>query len=117
MVASTPARPARSANASSISAELSTPITRLAREASGSEAAPAPHPTSRTDPPSGSASNAVRFETVSAVPAASSARLANSATGKCHGETGARSRISLGMAHSASASRHRAAAVATASPP
>ena len=52
--------------------EPSTPTIREARAASGTEVAPAPQPTSRTVPPSGSASRARR-----AVGEGSSARTAS----------------------------------------
>ena len=69
----------------------STPSRSRALRASGSDAAPAPHPTSRTEPPSGSASSARRFDGVrSCVAVDASARLANSSTGKPPGGLGGR---------------------------
>src|SRR5690242_11820190 len=89
---------------------LSTPTTSRAGGTSANDALPPPHPTSSTDPPSGTRSIARARDGESV--ACGSAW--NSSTGKPHGGSGAAARIGSGIAHAASSSRHLSAALLTA---
>ncbi len=112
---STPAAVASSSNAASILSDWSKAVRTPARGRSARDAAPAPDPTSSTDPPFGSASSARPAETDAAASSAErSARRRNGSTGNPHGDSGARSRISSGMAQAASCSTQPSAAVAIA---
>src|SRR5205807_10077185 len=86
----------------------STPTIREARDASGSEAAPAPTPTSRTLPPSGgSASSARRWEGDSGARSAAAVRPRNTAGSGPRQGSGAVARIASGIARARKPSAHR----------
>ena len=111
MTTSTPLGSAVSTSRSSIAGLSSTALMRPAGGASASEPAATPTADVEHEPPGGSTSRSTADDAVSIGPRPSTAKSAGT---KAHGGSGARARISAGIAQPASCAAHRATVVSPA---